>query len=199
MRHLMIALVGMLLAALPVAAQDSYQIKPGDSLRIEVVEDANLNRTVLVAPDGRISLPLAGSIQAAGKSVDQVQAELAGKLAPNFQAAPTVFVGLDSLAAPMAATGTGGTVSVYVIGQAANPGKHSVKRGTTILQFLAEAGGFTDFAATRRIQLHRVDKSGKETVTTIDYAAVEAGAVGTLMGKVAAGDVFVIPARRLFE
>lgn len=199
MRHLMIALVGMLMAVLPAAAQDAYQIKAGDTLRIEVAEDAGLNRTVLVAPDGRISLPLAGSVKVSGMSVDQAIGEVRTKLAPNFAAAPTVYIGLEGLAAPKAAGGAAREMDVYVIGQANKPGKYAVKPGTTILQFLAEIGGFTDFAATRRIQLHRTDKAGNETVYTLNYAAVESGATGTLTGTVAPGDVFIIPPRRLFE
>ncbi len=201
MRHLMIALLGMLMAVLPAAAQDAYRIKPGDTLRIEVVEDTSLNRSVLVAPDGRITLPLAGAVKVSGSSVDQVQADLVAKLSPNFAAAPTVYVAIEGLAAKPAGdgSGAGGTVDVYVIGQATKPGKYSVKRGTTILQFLAEIGGFTDFAATKRIQLHRIDASGKETVYTLNFDAVANGATGTLTGTVAKGDVFIIPPRRLFE
>jgi polysaccharide biosynthesis/export protein len=203
MKHLIIAFVGLLLAVLPAAAEDSYLIKVGDVLRIEVLEDTSLNRNLLVAPDGRITLPLAGAIKVSGQSVDQVQAALAAKLAPNFAAAPTVYVGIDSVAQPRAATGGAAAapkgVTVFVIGQANKPGKYAVEPGTTILQFLAEIGGFSNFAATKRIQLHRTDATGTETVYTLNYQAVENGATGTLTGTVAAGDVFIIPPRRLFE
>jgi polysaccharide biosynthesis/export protein len=200
MKHLIFAMVGLLMATLSATAQD-YQIKPGDTLRVEVLEDSTMNRSVLVAPDGRISLPLAGTVTVAGSSIDQVQAALVGKLAPSFAKAPTVFVGIETLATPRAGTGTGAGAGmrVYVIGQAKAPGKFTVARGTTILQFLAEMGGFTDFAATGRIQLHRTDKSGKETVYNLNYAAVEKGSATGLAGTVANGDVFVIPARNLFE
>ena len=68
-----------LLAALtvPATAQDGgYLIRSGDTLRIEVLEDPGLNRSVLVSPDGRITLPLAGGVRAAGKTVEAVQSEL---------------------------------------------------------------------------------------------------------------------------
>jgi polysaccharide biosynthesis/export protein len=203
MKQLILALVGLLMAVLPAAADDNYLIKVGDVLRIEVLEDASLNRSVLVAPDGRITLPLAGAVKVSGQSVDAAQATLAAKLAPNFAASPTVYVGIDSVAQPRAATGGGAAatkgITIFVIGQAAKPGKYAVEPGTTILQFLAEIGGFTNFAATKRIQLHRVDASGTETVYTLNYKAVEEGATGTLTGTVAQGDVFIIPPRRLFE
>lgn len=200
MKQLILALVGLIMAVLPVGAQDAYKIKTGDVLRIEVLEDQTLNRSVLVAPDGRITLPLAGAVKVSGQSVDQVAAELATALAPNFATKPTVYVGIDSLGKPAGtASGTGRSVEIYVMGEAAKPGKYAVDQGTTILQFLAEIGGFTNYAATKRIQLHRTDATGHETVYTLNYKAVEQGGTDTLGGTVADGDVFIIPPRRLFE
>ena len=213
MKQLLLAVMGFVLAlalgsALPAAAQtggaqsSAYQIKVGDVLRIEVLEDASLNRSVLVAPDGRITLPLAGAVAVSGQSVDQVQAALTAALAPNFAAKPTVYVGIDSVAQK---TGGGGaaaaakTYDVYVIGQANKPGKYAVTPGTTILQFLAEIGGFTNFAAVKRIQLRRSDAAGKETVYLLNYQAVVDGTPNAVSGTVAQGDVFVIPPTRLFE
>ena len=205
MKRLVLALMGLVFAAsaavLPAAAQDSYKIKPGDVLRIEVLEDASLNRSTLVLPDGRIALPLAGTVQASGMTLEQLQSTLAARIAPNFATTPTVYVGLDSLAAPRPGTGAVAAplmLDVYVIGEAAKPGKFQVKPGTTILQFLAEMGGFSQFAATKRIQLRRTT-AGVETTYTVNYKAVEAGAAGTGLGTIAAGDVFIIPQRRLFE
>jgi polysaccharide export outer membrane protein len=206
MKRLVLALMGLVLAltttVLPAAAQAPYTIKPGDVLRVEVLEDPSLNRSTLVLPDGRISLPLAGTVQASGLTLEQLQATLATRIAPNFAVTPTVYVGLDALAAPKPATGTAAAplmLDVYVIGEAAKPGKFQVKPGTTVLQFLAEMGGFSNFAATKRIQLRRTTKAGVETTYLINYKAVEAGAVGAGLGTIAAGDVFIIPQRRLFE
>jgi polysaccharide export outer membrane protein len=75
------------LSASSVAAQ-SYRIQPGDVLQIEVIEDPGLNRQVLVSPDGRITLPLAGAVQAGGRTVEEIQADLTSLLAPNFAAPP---------------------------------------------------------------------------------------------------------------
>jgi polysaccharide biosynthesis/export protein len=203
----LLAMMGLVLAlglgtALPASADSAYQIKTGDVLRIEVLEDASLNRSVLVAPDGRITLPLAGALAVAGQSVDQVQAALTSALAPNFAAKPTVYVAIDSVAQP--AAGTGGAMAakpydVYVIGQVNNPGKFSVVPGTTILQFMAEIGGFTPFAAVKRIQLRRTDATGKETVYILNYQAIVDGLPNAVSGTVAQGDVFVVPPTHLFE
>ena len=205
MKRLILALMGLVFAAsaavLPAAAQDSYKIKPGDVLRIEVLEDASLNRSTLVLPDGSIALPLAGTVQAGGLTLEQLQSAIAARIAPNFATTPTVYVGMDSLAVPNPDTGVAALplmLDVYVIGETAKPGKFQVTPGTTILQFLAEMGGFSQFAATKRIQLRRTT-AGIETTYMVNYKAVEAGAAGTGLGTIVAGDVFIIPQRRLFE
>lgn len=188
----------LLLTALPVLAQDDYRIKPGDTLRIEVLEDPNLNRSALVLPDGSISVPLAGSIRAGGQTVAQVQAALANQLAPNFAASPNVFVGVDRLAEPRVTNGggraAGPTMAIYVMGEAAKPGKYDIAPGSTLLQALAETGGFSKFAATKRIQLRRGN-----AVYTFNYKALEQGATGLGSTVLTAGDVIVIPQRQLFE
>lgn len=192
----MIALMGFFLMALQAQAQDSYLVKPGDVLRIEVLEDQSLNRETLVLPDGRISLPLAGLVQAGGRSIDLVQAEIASKLAPNFAAPPTVFVGIARLSDPVAAGGpvTPRTITVFMMGETANPGKLGVEPGSTLLQVLAQSGGFTDFAAKKRIQLRRGG-----TVYTFNYTEIEKLGGAGFETVVTEGDVIVIPTRRLFE
>jgi polysaccharide export outer membrane protein len=191
------AFLGLFLLSLPVQAQDTYSIQPGDVLRIEVLEDPSLNRDALVLPDGRVSLPLAGLIQAGGRSIDSVQADIAGRLAPTFAAAPNVFVSMARLA-PDDILGAGGaavadTISVFLMGEAASPGKVEVEPGSTILQALAQAGGVTNFAATKRLQLRRDGK-----IYPLNYKALETGGSG-FDSAVADGDVIFIPQRRLFE
>jgi len=194
----LIAITSILLgAALPAVAQDSYRIKPGDLLRVEVLEDSNLNRNVLVLPDGSIAVPMAGTIAAGGQTVAQVQAALASKLGPNFAATPNVFVGVDRLAEPRAANGARKavrTMTVYVMGEGAKPGLYDLPRGATLLQALAATGGFSKFAATQRVQLRR-----GAAVYNFDYKAMEQGQMGLSNTVLMEGDVIVIPQRRLFE
>lgn len=188
----------LLLTALPAVAQDSYRIKPGDLLRVEVLEDPNLNRNVLVLPDGSIAMPMAGTIAAGGQTVSQVQDALAEKLGPNFATAPNVFVGVDRLAEPRAAANGGRkavrTMTVYVMGEGAKPGLYDLPRGATLLQALAATGGFSKFAATQRVQLRR-----GAAVYNFNYKAMEQGHVGLSNTVLMEGDVIVIPQRRLFE
>lgn len=196
------ALLVPLVAASAALAQDSYRIRPGDVLRIEVLEDAGLNRSLLVTPDGRLSMPLAGSLKAGGRTVDEVQAEMAARLTSNFADTPNVYISVERLAerAPAGTRSQAGaaTVDVYVMGEAAKPGKLSVEPGTSMLQLFAEMGGFSKFAAVKRIQLRRVE-NGAEQVYLLNYRAIEAGTAPEGRMTVREGDVIVVPQRKLFE
>jgi polysaccharide biosynthesis/export protein len=193
----LIALMGLLLGTLQVQAQESYLVRPGDVLRVEVLEDQSLNRETLVLPDGSISLPLAGLVRAGGRSIDAVGAEIANRLAPNFAAPPTVFVGIARLADTGPAAGAPAeprTIPIFLMGESANPGKLNVEPGSTLLQVIAQSGGFTNFAAKKRIQLRR----GGE-VYTFNYTEIEKLGGAGFQTVIAEGDVIVIPTRRLFE
>lgn len=192
------------LSASSVAAQ-SYRIQPGDVLQIEVIEDPGLNRSVLVSPDGRITLPLAGPVQAGGRTIEEVQAEVTSLLAPNFAAAPNVFVGIASLApeeppGPPPVPREPVTIDVFFLGEATNPGRLELEPGTTFLQAIAEMGGFTRFAATDRVQLRRSNpENGQEVVYQFSYDAIEDGRSNAGTVTLADGDVIVVPQRGLFE
>jgi polysaccharide export outer membrane protein len=169
-----------------------------------VLEDASLNRNLLVLPDGSISVPLAGVVQASGKSVDAVRSAIASALAPNFAAPPTVFLSIGQLSAAAAPVVSPvatppGAITVYAVGEVNAPGRKDIKPGTTLLQFLAETGGLTKFAATKRVQLRRADKqSGLEKVYNFNYKAVQDGASAPVI-VLKHGDTIVVPERRLFE
>jgi polysaccharide biosynthesis/export protein len=199
LRRLLAALVILPILAIASWAQD-YKVRSGDVLQIEVLEDATLNRTAIVLPDGQISLPLAGSVRAAGRTIAEVQADLTARLAPNFATSPTVYVTLNALAerAPSGPAVTR-TMDVFILGAANTPGKVEVKPGATLLQALAQAGGVSPFGAKKRIQLRRVDKSGAEKVYKFDLDAIERGEAGGGATRLMSGDVIVIPQRKLFE
>lgn len=197
LRRLAAALFLLPILALSASAQD-YRVRSGDVLQIEVLEDATLNRSAIVLPDGQITLPVAGSIRVAGRSLGEVQAELARRLAPGFATAPTVFVTLSALAerpAPSAPR----TIDIFILGAANAPGKVQVSPGTTLLQAIAQAGGLSPFAAKKRIQLRRIDKSGTEQVYKLDVDAIERGVAGGGTTRLVNGDVIVVPQRKLFE
>jgi polysaccharide export outer membrane protein len=182
-------------------AQEEYRIRPGDVLRIEVIEDPSLNRSVLVPPDGRITVPLAGSVQAGGRGVSQIQTDLAARLAPNFAAPPSVFVSIEQIFTPPPPQPPvpPRTVGIYVLGEVNNPGQLAVVEGTTVLQLFAQMGGFSRFAATKRIQLRRTDSAGVEQVYLINYDAIEQGDSQAGSTVLREGDTIIVPQRRLFE
>lgn len=197
---LIASLLVLPLAATQTLAQESYKIKSGDVLRIEVLEDASLNRESIVLPDGRVSVPMVGSVAVGGRSVDEVRADLVEKLKPNFAAEPTVFVSLAQLAQRTPSTsGSSRLMVVYMLGEVATPGALEIKRGTTFLQALAQGGGVTRFGATKRLQLRRADGSGKMQIYTFNVKDIIDGKSSINTPVLQEGDVIIVPQRRLFE
>jgi polysaccharide export outer membrane protein len=182
-----------LFAAAGASAQD-YRIRPGDRLEVTVLEDPALNRQLLVGPDGRISLPLAGSVTAEGMTVDAVARALRSRLARDFIEPPTVTVSLAGVQDPRVFQ-TPSFGAVYVIGQVGAPGRYDVEFPINMLQMLATAGGPGPFAALGRVQLRRSDGD----VTIFDYRLVENGEVPINLLQLGDGDVIVVPERGLFE
>lgn len=200
MKSLVFAIVAFL-AAGAAWAQSQYAIQPGDTLQVEVLEDPSLNRSVLVLPDGSITFPFAGSLQAGGRTPTDVQGAIASGIASNFATSPTVFVTVQSLRPRTTTQSTGGpTIDIYILGEVGAPGEKKLQRGTTVLQALATSGGFTKFAATKRIILRRTNsRTGEQSVSRINYKAIAEGS-GTGQDFVLAdGDVIIVPERRLFE
>jgi polysaccharide export outer membrane protein len=199
MRILVICLLSLVFAG-GAHAQSTYQIRPGDTLDISVLEDANLNRQVLVRPDGRISLPLVGDVMAAGQSPESLKAAITAGIASNFSIAPNVTVALSSVAVPVVTSFAPQTLSIYMLGEVNNPGAFEVAPGTTLLQALSVAGGLGRFAASKRIQIRTTDpKSGTEYVNSFNYDNfVNGGATGSTF-KLNDGDVIIVPERHLFE
>lgn len=183
------------------SAQSTYKIKSGDVLRIEVLEDASLNRETIVLPDGRVSVPLVGTVKVGGRSVDDVRADLTNRLGPNFAAEPTVFVSLSQVAERPASSAPAAPdlLVVYLLGEVANPGAIEVKPGTTFLQALAQSGGVTRFGATKRLQLRRDDGTGKLQSYTFNVKSIIDGKSNVNTPVLREGDVIIVPQRRLFE
>lgn len=203
MRSLVFAVLTLLLWITGAAAQNGYRVQSGDVLAVEVLEDPSLNREVLVLPDGSISFPFAGSVQAGGNTVGQIAGAISRGIAGNFASEPNVFVTVRELR-ERAATGGGvsapATITVYFMGEVEVPGGRELPRGVTFLQALAESGGLTNFAAERRIQIRRTDPHTlQQSVSTIDYRALSAGGRLSQDIRLADGDVILVPERRLFE
>ncbi len=190
------ALMALPFLAVDAAAQD-YRLQRGDTVQIEVLEDSTLSRSTLVLPDGQITVPQVGTVRAAGRTLEQLQIDVAQRLAPSFATPPTVFVTLSSLAPIIDRPER--TIDIFVIGAANAPGRVQIPPGSTLLQALSAAGGLSPFAADKRVQLRRVDKAGNEKIYRVDYDAIERGVSNVGTTRVVDGDVIVIPQRKLFE
>ena len=204
-----VILLAAALAVLPLMAlaQGDYRVTAGDSLLFEVLEDGDLDRVVLVTPNGEISLPLVGAVRAAGRTLTSIQLELRDRLAPNFSNPPTVFLSLNA-AAPKEPPlppreekeEEPETIKIYALGEVNNPGLREVEVGTTLLQALSQVGGFSNFAATKRVQLRRRDPySGLERIYVLNYDAIRLGRSPNGAVTMLEGDVLLVPTRKLFE
>jgi polysaccharide biosynthesis/export protein len=121
-------------------APDAYRIGPEDLLQISVWKNDTMSRAVLVRPDGKISLPLLNDVQAAGLTALELRDVLTGKL-QEYIPSPEVSVILADVR----------SLKVSIIGEVARPGRYELKSWITVLDVLAMAGGFTQFASRSRI------------------------------------------------
>ena len=177
------------------AVDPDFRLGPGDVLLINVLEDPTLDTEVLIRPDGLITVPLAGTVMAAGRTPEEVAAAIRSELAPNFVEPPSVSVVLRALAPQ---TAQEQLLTIYVIGQVARPGQILIEQPIGFLQALALAGGIGTFAKADAIQVRKVDEAGVERVFVLDYEAIEEGGV---VPKVILddGDTILVPERGLFD
>lgn len=124
------------------ALDDEYIIGPEDILIISVWKNADLTREVVVRPDGMITLPLIGDVKAWGVTPTQLREVITSKLEA-FQRAVVVAVIVKEV----------NSYRVYILGQVNSPGVYPLKRRTSILQAIALAGGFSEFASVNKMVL----------------------------------------------
>ena len=169
-----------------IAAADSYKLNPGDEVEISVWNEENLQKTITVLPDGMISFPLVGHLQAAGKSASEIEMTIAGKL-DAYIADPEVNVTVTS---------TRGNV-VFVVGKVLKPGPIVMIQSTTVMQALAMAGGLNEFASDNSIKIIRrgdiAAGAGEETLLKIRYSDLEKGNDLASNHILNYGDVIVVP------
>jgi polysaccharide export outer membrane protein len=174
------SLPSALLEAQPIT--ESYLIGPEDVLEVMVWKNEDLTRVVGVRPDGKISLPLLGDLQAAGLTAEQLQDEISTRLAQYYKEPPQVSVLVQEV----------NSYAIFLLGEVRNPGRYVVKTGTTFLQALTLAGGFTEFAATNRIIVRRQNPENHgETAMSLRYKDVVAGQQGNVLLQ--PGDTIIIP------
>ena len=136
-------------AAVHAYGDSEFRIGPDDVIEVSVYQDKDLDRTVPVRPDGKISLPLIGEMPASGKTATDLQKEIAQKL-KQYIADPTVTVVVKEVNSP----------KVSVLGEVKTPGMYKIKDHATLLDAIASAGGLTEYAKRNKIYVLRVNSDG---------------------------------------
>lgn len=185
MKASILVLIGCLLVNTAMAADGAaisgYKLQPGDILQVIVWKETDLQSEVLIRPDGGISFALAGDMQAAGRTTDELRAELelrVRKLVPD--AVVTVQV--------KAASGN----RIFVIGKVNRPGDFALIRPIDVMQALSLAGGATPFADTNAIRvLHR--EGLHESSVRFRYSDITRGRHLEQNILLQSGDTVVVP------
>jgi polysaccharide biosynthesis/export protein len=158
-----------------------YLLQPGDVLLVTVWKETELTGEVLIRPDGGMSYPLAGDLQAAGHTVAELTAMLEARIR-RFEPDAAVSISIKT------ANGN----RIYVIGKVNHPGDFSLNRPTDVMQALSLAGGATPFADTNAIRILR--RSGDHEISIpFRYHDVERGRKLNQNILLQSGDTVVVP------
>ena len=143
---------------------DSFQIGADDVLAVNVWKEPEISRSIPVRSDGKISLPLVGEVQASGETPKQLEAEISKKLA-GYMSEPEVTVIVQQIKSQR----------FNILGQVAHPGSYPLSNPTTILDAIALAGGFRDFAKQKSIYVLRQTAPGAPARIPFNYKDVIKG------------------------
>jgi polysaccharide biosynthesis/export protein len=152
-----------------------YRLVPGDKLRVEVYKDAQVSQSVQVRPDGKITLPLVNDLMAAGRTPIELRDAIAEALKP-YIANPTVTVIVVETVPPV----------IYVMGEVNSSGPQALVGRMDVIQALSAAGGFKDFANTKKIKIRR----GSDILSFNYNEAMEGKAPPVLLRP---GDTIIVP------
>jgi polysaccharide export outer membrane protein len=162
-------------------AQDTYLLGPEDALEISVWKEPDLTKQLIVRPDGKITYPLIGEVQASGHTVKQLQQEISKRLAKYVTDAHVTVILLKAQ-----------NYKIYVTGKVNKPGAFVVGKPVNVMQALSMAGGLTPFASPGSITVIR--KVGdKEEIYPFSYKDVARGYSMQENRTLMPGDVVVVP------
>lgn len=160
---------------------DDFKLGPDDILDIAVWNNKDISRTVPVRPDGRISLPLINDVQAAGLTPMQLRDVLTKRLS-KYMASPEVSVVVKEVH----------SFAVSVMGEVKKAGRYELKSRATVLDAIAAAGGFTEFASRSRVAIIRQD-GPNSTRIPFDYNKGVSGNGKQPNIPLRTGDIVVVP------
>lgn len=161
------------------ATPTQYTIGAGDVLNVQVWKEKDLSQVVVVRPDGKISLPLLGDLQVIGKEPTQVE-EIVQTRLQSMVVEPRVTVTVAEIHSRM----------VYITGEVTRPGAYPLNTPITVLQLIAQAGGLTEFASRKKIQVIRANN--KRDQQLLNYKAMTQSKDGSSV-TLNPGDTVVIP------
>ena len=164
-----------------VQQDDLYRLGVGDVVRVSVWKDAELDATVPVAPDGRISLPLLGDVAAAGRTLGELREALTQAYAA-YVTSPAVSVVLQEI----------GSQKVFVTGEVQQPGVIELAHEMRLMQALAVAGGLTPYAKRDRVVVLR-NTGGRQQRLTVSLDAIVGGSRPADDLLLQPGDTIVVP------
>lgn len=160
-----------------------YRLVAGDKLRIEVYKDPQLSQSLQIRPDGKITLPLVGDLAAAGRTALELRDAIVGSL-KEYNSSPALK---DSVTVIVTETMP---QTVSVIGEVNSPGPQPIHGQTSVLQVLAAAGGFTDWAKTKDIKIQRKTAAG---ITMLRFNYKDAVEGRSKPMYVQPGDIIIVP------
>jgi polysaccharide biosynthesis/export protein len=163
-------------------ASDEFVIGPGDVLAINVWKETEISKVVPVRSDGRISLPLIGELQSGGLTPRQLEAEITTRL-KDYVADPSVTVVVQEIHSK----------SINVLGMVARPGLYPLTKTMTVVDAIANAGGFRDFAKQKSIYILRQNPDGTQARLPFNYKEVIKGVNPSQNVKLQPGDNIVVP------
>ena len=146
-------------------APSSYTFIPGDQIEVIVWKNPDLSRVVAVRSDGNISLPLIGDVHAAGFTTSELADAITQELLAYYKDAPVVSIIVNQAT----------NAAVFVLGEVASQGRYEVANGTTLLQVIALAGGFSEFASRNKIIIRRKGRGGEEITFNFRYKDILEG------------------------
>ena len=168
------------------SSDTEFVLGPEDVLEVVVWRNQDLSRVVIVRPDGMISMPVIGDVQAAGLTSDQLAERITARL-KEYKENPTVSVSVKEI----------NSYNVFVIGEVAKPGKYQLKSYTTILQAISIAGGFTPYASRNKLQIVRHITNGnggwREVRLVMPYDDLVKGQANPEYLMIKSGDTIVVP------
>ena len=148
----------------PGVNADTYVIGAEDVISVFVWKEPDMSKTVPVRPDGMISLPLIGEVKASGNTPVQLQGVLAEAM-KKMISDPQVTVVVEKI----------GSLNFNIVGEVNRPGYFPLTRRMTVLDAIAMAGGFKDFAKTKKIYVLRTGANGVQERLPFNYKDVIAG------------------------